>query len=130
YTLAVSNAGPSSAVGVTVTDTLPAGVSGAAAAGAGWVCVTAAAGTITCARPSLDPGSAPAITLTATAPLAAATLVNAASVVSSTVDPNHANDAATEQTIVQVPVPQADLSLTESDTEDPVGAAEAVGWIL
>ncbi len=68
YTLAVSNAGPDTATTLTVTDTLPAGVTNAAASGTGWTCNPPSGGAISCTRASLAVGAAPNITLTATAP--------------------------------------------------------------
>ena len=64
YTIEVSNAGPSDSTGtVTVTDTLPAGLTATAINGPGWNCVLA---TLTCTRSdSLPAGdSYPPITLT------------------------------------------------------------------
>src|SRR5206468_3809964 len=83
YTLSVSNAGPSTATSVSVTDTLPAGVTFVSAAGSGWSC-SQASGVVTCTRASLAPGAAPAITIVVTAPSEGGTLSNTASVVSST----------------------------------------------
>ncbi len=48
YTLSVTNNGPDSSTGlVTVTDTLPAGLTATAINGTGWNCVL---GTLTCTR--------------------------------------------------------------------------------
>ncbi len=49
YTLAVSNAGPSTADALTVADTLPAGVTYVSASGTGWTCGELT-GTVTCTR--------------------------------------------------------------------------------
>ena len=46
-TLAVTNAGPSQATGVTVTDTVPEGLTYVSASGNGWVCAEDAA-VVTC----------------------------------------------------------------------------------
>src|SRR5206468_3290656 len=56
YTVSVSNAGPSPASNVAVTETIPAGVTGATVDGDGWGCNPPAAGRITCTRPSLPVG--------------------------------------------------------------------------
>jgi uncharacterized repeat protein (TIGR01451 family) len=81
YSLAVSNAGPTSALNVSVTDVLPAGAGFVSAAGAGWTCGQAA-GTVTCTTPVLAVGAAPAISLVFTAPptATATTLSNTATV--------------------------------------------------
>src|SRR3990172_2142212 len=52
YTLSVRNAGPSDATTVTVTDTLPGGVTNVSASGDGWTCLQA----VTCTRPILGAG--------------------------------------------------------------------------
>jgi len=67
YTLNVSNAGPSTANSLSVTDTLPAGVGFVSATGTGWTC-NQAAGVVTCTRATLTAGAAPAITIVVTAP--------------------------------------------------------------
>ena len=54
YSLTVTNAGPSTADTLSVTDTLPAGMTVVSLAGDGWTCTLAS---LTCARPSLAPGS-------------------------------------------------------------------------
>src|SRR5438128_2704111 len=64
YTLSVSNAGPSNAASLSVTDTLPAGTSFVSASGTGWTCTGTA--TVTCTRASLAVASAPDITVVVT----------------------------------------------------------------
>src|SRR5207249_555203 len=85
YTLSVSNAGPSTASSVTVTDTLPAGVTFQSASGAGWTCSGTNA-SVTCTRASLAPtGSTPStITITVKAPNEGGTISNTATVSAST----------------------------------------------
>ncbi len=64
YTLAVTNNGPDASTGlVTVTDTLPAGLTATAISGTGWTCVL---GTLTCTRSDVlaNGASYPDITLT------------------------------------------------------------------
>ena len=119
YRLAVDNAGPSNAVNVTVTDTLPAGVTFTSASGQGWTCTHAGNVTITCDRASLASGaSAPVITVRVTAPTGPARLSNLASVTSSTVDPNPVNDSDTAPTRVRSGSgghqPRADLSIVKT----------------
>src|SRR5207249_55643 len=67
-------------------------------------------------------------TLTVTAPSSAAVLVNEATVAATTADPSPGNNTSSNETQVQAPVPQADLSLTKSDAEDPVGALSPIAW--
>jgi len=112
YTLAVTNNGPSVASSVSVTDPLPAGVTFVNASGTGWAC-NQAAGTVTCTMASLAVGAANPITITATAPLIAATLDNTATVAAATSDPTPANDSSLNSlTVVQV----ADLSIVKTSS--------------
>jgi uncharacterized repeat protein (TIGR01451 family) len=84
YTVQVTNAGPSSASAVTVTDNLPAGLTFVSATGAGWSC-SFSAPTVSCTRPTLSVGAAPAIQIVATAPVTPGlALTNTASVTSAT----------------------------------------------
>ena len=106
YTLNVSNAGPSTAVSVTVTDTIPPGASFVSATGSGWSCSGTA--TVTCTRASLAAGAAPAITLTVNAPASAGTATNTASVSSTTNDPGPgSNTSNTSTTVNAIPPPPA-----------------------
>ena len=88
YSLVVVNNGPSDAVSLTVTDTLPAGVTFVSATGTGWACSNTGNVSVTCTRPLLAAGAtAPTITVTVTAPAQAGSLSNTASVASTTSDP-------------------------------------------
>ena len=73
YTLAVANAGPSDAAGLSVTDPIPAGLGFVGPTGSGWACGEAA-GVVTCTRATLAVGAAPLITLVVSVP---ATIWNA-----------------------------------------------------
>jgi uncharacterized repeat protein (TIGR01451 family) len=97
YTLAVSNAGPSPANTVSVTDTLPAGSTFVSATGSGWTCNNVA-GVVTCTVATLPVGAAPVISLSIVAPpvVSAGTLSNTATVSSATTDTNPANNSSTK----------------------------------
>jgi uncharacterized repeat protein (TIGR01451 family) len=103
YTLTVRNNGPQSATGtITVTDTLPAGLSYVSATGTGWTCANSS-GTVTCTMPGplANATNAPAITLTVLVAAAAAPNVsNTASVSNATFDPTASNNSATATTPV------------------------------
>jgi uncharacterized repeat protein (TIGR01451 family) len=95
YTLHVANAGPGSAPGVAVVDTLPAGLTfSSASAGC-----SQAAGTVTCDLGTMVPGATATVTITAVTK-ARGVVTNSASVGSSAGDPNPANNADTEETTV------------------------------
>ncbi|HEX3559239.1 MAG TPA: DUF11 domain-containing protein [Pyrinomonadaceae bacterium] len=103
YTLTVHNAGPQSATGtITVTDTLPAGLSYVSASGTGWTCSNAS-GTVTCTNPGplASGANLSAITLSVGVAAAAAPSVsNTASVSNATFDPSSANNSSTATTNV------------------------------
>jgi uncharacterized repeat protein (TIGR01451 family) len=96
YTLAVSNAGPSPANTVSVSDTLPTGSTFVSATGTGWTCNNVA-GVVTCTVATLPAGPAPVINLTINAPavVSAGTLSNTATVSGATADTNPANNTST-----------------------------------
>ena len=99
YTLTVDNFGPSAASGVTVTDMLPASLAFDTATPSQGTC-SEAAGTVTCTLGDLDVGSTATITITGT-PTTTGTIVNQVNVTSNQGDDNPANNADTENTVVQ-----------------------------
>ncbi len=132
YQITVHNAGPSNAASVSVTDTLPAGVTFTSASGAGWTCTHAGNVTITCDRAALASGaSAPVITVRVTAPTGPAHLTNLANVTSSTPDPNPVNDSDTAPTRVHSGSgghpPRADLSIVKTGPAQ-VNAGDTISY--
>jgi uncharacterized repeat protein (TIGR01451 family) len=124
YTIVVSNAGPSDATGVTVTDTLPTALTGAT-----WTCVGTGGGTCTASgsgnisdSANLPAGGNVTYTLTATiSPAATGTLSNTATITSAIDSTSGNNDAVDDTTLT----PQADLSITKTDgqTSDVPGTS-------
>jgi uncharacterized repeat protein (TIGR01451 family) len=115
YTLTVANAAglQNASAPITVTDTLPAGltfVSGSA----GWTC-SASGQDVTCIRnTALNSGTSSSITLTVTlASNVSATVNNSASVSSPTFDPVPANNTDSESTAITFP---PDLTISKSHT--------------
>ena len=100
YTITVTNGGPGRrAATVTVTDTLPAGLTATAISGTGWTCTL---GTLTCTRSDALAASAsyPAVTLTVNvASNAPASVTNTASVAGGG-EINTANDSASDPTTI------------------------------
>lgn len=123
WTVAVTNLGPSvSRAPITVTDTLPAGVTYASAAGTGWVC-SASGQVVTCTSAAdLSLGEV-AAAITVTADVAASTtgsLGNVAHVSGTTPDPTPGNDVATDTVTVDT---TADLMLTKTHVGSFVAGA-------
>ena len=98
YTLVVSNAGPATATGVTVTDVLPIGTTLVSSAPPGACSGTAV---ITCSIATLASGATSTITLVATTPAAGGPLSNTATVSAAQTDPNPANNSSTASVTLQ-----------------------------
>jgi len=122
YTLIATNNGPGGATNVTITDTLPAGVTFVSANASQGSC-SQAAGTVTCnvgALPSIALNSATATIVVTPQAGAAPSITNNATVSATEPDPNPANNSASVTTTV---TPVADLAVTKtgSPTSVPVG---------
>ncbi len=125
YHLDVYNAGPSTALTPTITDTLPASMTGFAS-GDGWTCVSG--NTITCTRPSLNVYQWSAIDITATAPMTLGLITNTAWISSPiTPDPDLANNHDTEVTLV---TPLADLVIEKTASPDPVNPGAILTYTI
>ena len=90
YTITVSNAGPATATGVTVTDTLPAGTTFQSVASGGANCTGTT--TVTCTIPTLGTVTPVVITLVVTAS-GNAPIINTATVAGIETDPTPGNNA-------------------------------------
>ncbi len=114
YTLTVRNSGGWPTAGaVTVTDTLPAGLTATAISGSGWTCTLA---TITCTRSTaLSAGSTfPSITLTVSVSASAPASVTNTATVSGGGETNATNDTAADPTTITPPTPDLTLTKTHS----------------
>ncbi len=124
YTLVVHNAGPSDAVNVNLTDTLPAGV----------VFITASPAQdsgpnpLTWSLGTLVSGETQTVTVYVDVDVnTIGVLENVAQVGSSTVDPNPADNQVTEETPVEG---IADLSVVKVDNTDPVAIEEVLTYLI
>ena len=97
YTLTVTNGGPDPANGVTVANTLPAGVAIISVNASQGSC--GASNPITCAIGPIAPNGKATITIVVK-PAATASITNRATVASATPDANEANNTATQETKV------------------------------
>ena len=132
YTLTVRNDGPSAATSVVLTDTMPAGVS--------FTSVATTVGTCTygqptgrdlrCALGTLASGATVTVTvdgLVAPDVTPGTVLVNDAAVTSGTDDPDNSDNIASVPTTVSA---SADLSVTKSDSPDPVTAGSLLTYTV
>ena len=127
YTLSVQNAGPNTATGVTLTDTLPAGVGLVSASGAS--CVETPPGVV-CSLPDLASGAGVVVTIVVDvdADVAdGATLLNEATVTAAEEEANPADNTDSQQTDVSA---DADLSIDKVAEPAVVASGEVVTFTL
>jgi uncharacterized repeat protein (TIGR01451 family) len=116
YSVTLENFGPSEAQSVVATDTLPAGVTFVSTSG----CDNDPSGLPTCDLGTIAPGTSRSYTVTVVVdPDRQGVHTNTVAVDSDTTDPDPSNNSASEDTTV---VAEADLSVTKSDSPDPVVA--------
>ncbi|MGH9554373.1 MAG: DUF11 domain-containing protein [Terriglobales bacterium] len=113
YTISVVNNGPDQADNVTVTDTLPAGVTYVSDTGG---CNTVALPTIACNLGSLAVTASAMFNVTVTAGAGGQTVNNTASVTSSQADPDNTNNSASQTTTIV----DANLAVNKLATPEPV----------
>ncbi|HEV3307402.1 MAG TPA: C25 family cysteine peptidase [Candidatus Sulfotelmatobacter sp.] len=130
YTQVVTNSGPSNCASATFTEAFPANTTfvSLSPVPTGWTCTTA--GSISCTNPTVAPGSISTfpVVVTVNAGTAAGTIItDTAIVATSTRDTNTANNSATV-TIGVASAAQADLSVTNSASPNPVTAGNNITY--
>ncbi|MFK7940732.1 MAG: autotransporter domain-containing protein [Roseovarius sp.] len=124
YTVEVSNAGPSTATGVTSSFTLPAGVTLTSTSG----CAEDPNGVATCTLGDIADGASDSYTITVTVDAASTGTLNASTTVASPVaDPAAGNNTATAATTV---TPQADISVTKTDGVTSIRAGDTLSYTI
>lgn len=107
YTLTVMNRGPANAADVTITDTLPSGITYLGSPEADWLCSESSPGLVTCSlfAVPLVAGDSSTVTLSVRGPGIQTTLTNSATVSSTTTDPDKTNNASSATTSFTSPCP-------------------------
>jgi uncharacterized repeat protein (TIGR01451 family) len=125
YTVTATNSGPNNATGVTLTDTIPSGVT--------FVSATPSQGTfirsgnvITASFGAVANGAAPTLTIVVQ-PTAAATLTDSASVSANEIDPNTLNNSTTHNTQAQV---VADLAVGITASPEPAKTSRPLTYTV
>ena len=136
YTLTATNNGPSYAQAVTVTDTLPSGLTFSGAVPSQGSPCTQATGTVSCNLGTLPAGARATVTINVTVDASTSgTVTNTATVASTTPDPDLSNNTATVVTPVTplTPVPpgvSADMAITKIGAPNPVSNGNALTYTL
>ena len=130
YTQIVTNSGPSNCAGATFTEAFPANTTfvSLTPVPAGWTCTTT--GSISCSNPTVAPGSTSTfpVVVAVNAGTAAGTIItDTATVATTTRDTNTSNNSATV-TIAVAGATQADLSITNSASPNPVNAGQSITY--
>lgn len=131
YTLTATNNGPSVATGVTITDAVPARVTGVSATTStgGATCAATSGNNVSCSAATMASGATFVVTVTGTVAAGSATgaLTNTANVASTTpTDPTPSNNSATATTDV---IARADVAVTKTGPATANAGTEAA-WVL
>ncbi len=134
YTIIVNNGASDPALSVSLTDSIPTNTTFVSCtAPAGWTLMTppvGGTGTVTVTNPSVAASTMHTFTLVVNVnanTLQGSTISNTATVSSSTPDSNTSNNTDTETTAVNA---RADLSVTKTDSPDPVNAGGNLTYTL
>lgn len=131
YTLTATNDGPSTATGVTITDTLPSGLQITATPTASQGACTVTGQTVTCALGSIANGDSETATIQARVrPTASSsTLGNVATVTGTRPDPDPSNDSSGPPITTTIGA-AADLQVTHSASPALVNVGDTAEWTI
>ena len=129
YTLTATNNGPSTAIAATITDTLPVGTTLVSTNPSQGTCTANTSQTIVCSLGNLAPSGTATVGIVATvvASYTGTTVVNAASITSSTPDATSANNTATLTTTV---TQNADIAVTKVANLGSVAAGNQLRYTI
>jgi uncharacterized repeat protein (TIGR01451 family) len=119
YTIVVNNAGPNSAEGVAVRDTLPTGVNFISANSTQGTCT--ATSQVVCGIGTLANGASATVTISVST-TSGGVVTNTASVGSNTTDPDLANNSSTTTTTVLAP----DIAIRDATIAEPVSGQASI----
>ncbi|MGH3690419.1 MAG: DUF7507 domain-containing protein [Microbacterium sp.] len=128
FTIGVTNNGPQTATGVTVTDPVPAGITNVTATSPGATCTVT--GTVTCAVPDMAVGQSVQIQVTGTLSPSGnpgASLSNTATVSGTRTDPNLSNNTAS---VISTLTAATDVSIVKTFSPSAPVAGERVTYTL
>lgn len=126
YTITVANSGPNNATGVTLTDTLPAGVTFVSATSSQGT-VSNSGNTVTATLGTINNGANSTITIVVRTPNTSGTITNTATATATETDVDNGNNTATQTTNV---TPLVDLVVTKTDSPDPVPAGQNLTYTI
>ncbi|MEM7705708.1 MAG: autotransporter domain-containing protein [Pseudomonadota bacterium] len=130
YAIDVTNLGDEPANGVTVTDTLPLGLSVAEVTAPNWDCQVTPQSAICTLMDNLAPGASAPIILTGRLTVSSGLVENRVTVTTLSADPiTDNNAAAAETTVIGDPLP-VNLSITIDDSVDPVLTEEPFDYLI
>jgi uncharacterized repeat protein (TIGR01451 family) len=129
YTVTVTNNGPATATGIVLTDTLPANTTFVSATPSQGTCPAPVGGVLTCNLGTLLLNGSATVTIVVTPSSAAVpSITNTVSATATETDPTPANNTnISETTTVN---PSADLTLTKTDSPDPVRVGNNLTYTL
>ncbi len=126
YTVSITNNGPSDALNVLVTDTLPTGVTFSSTLGG--ICAEGITGYPTCTLNTVDGGTTVSYQIVVTVSASSSgNITNVATTTSSTTDPSSSNNVISQTTAIQT---QADLEIVKTSWPEPVVAGQQLTYTL